>query len=55
MRVVRDGQTVSPLRQPWSRVVGIFFCHCSSVRRAALRFHSWRDSRRPEVAHLETA
>ncbi len=55
MHVVREGHTVSALVQPWSRVVGVFLCHCSSARRAALRFHGWRNSRRLQVADLETA
>ena len=53
--VVREGQSVSVPARPWSRVVGMFFCYCSSARRAALRFHSWRNSRRLQVADLETA
>ncbi len=52
MHVVREGHTVSALVQPWSRVVGVFLCHCSSARRAAL---GWRNSRRLQVADLETA
>ena len=55
MHVVRDGQTVSAPLQPWSRVVGMIFCYCSSARHAALRFHSWRYSRRLQVAEPETA
>ena len=53
--MVREGQTVSVPARPWSRVVGMFFCYCSSARRAALRFHSWRNSRRLQIADLETA
>jgi len=53
--VVREGQTVSVLAPPWSRVVGMFFCYCRLARGAALRFHSWRNSRRLQVADLETA
>ena len=55
MHVVREGQTVSAPVRPWSRVVGMFFCHCSSACRAVLRFHSWRNSRRLRVTDLETA
>ena len=55
MHVVREGQTVSVPARPWSRVVGMFFCYCSSARRAALRFHSWRNSQRLQVADLENA
>ena len=55
MHVVREGQTVSAPVRPWSRVVGMFFCYCSLARRAVLRFHSWRNSRRLQVADLETA
>jgi hypothetical protein len=55
MHLVKEGQTVSVPVRPWSRVVGMFLCHCSFARRAALRFHSWRDSRRLQVADLETA
>ena len=53
--VIRGDQTVSTRLRPWSRVVGMFFCYCNSARSAALRFHNWRNSRRPAVAHLETA
>jgi hypothetical protein len=55
IHVVRQGQTVSTPTQPWSRVVGMIFCYCSLARRAALRFHSWRNSRRLQIADLETA
>ena len=55
MHVVRLGQTVSSPLQPWSRMVGMFFCYCSLARRAVLRFHSWRNSQRLQVADLETA
>ena len=55
MHMVRNGHAISAPMQPWSRVVGVFFCHCSFARRAALRFHSWRNSRRPQVADLGTA
>ncbi len=53
--VVRMGQTVSAPLRPWSRVVGMLLCYCSFARRAALRFHSSRNSRRLPVADLETA
>jgi signal peptidase len=55
MHVVRERQTVSAPMRSWSRVIGMLFCHCSSARRAALRFHSWRSARRLQVADLETA
>jgi len=53
--VVRGGQTVSTRLRPWSRVAGMFFCYCGSARSTALRFRSWRSSRRLQVADLETA
>jgi hypothetical protein len=55
MHVVRERQTVSAPMRSWSRVIGMLFCHCSSARRAALRFHSWRSARRLQVGDLETA
>jgi signal peptidase len=55
MHVLREGQTVSAPVRPWSRVVGLFFCYCRLARRAVLRFHSWRNSQRLQVADLETA
>ena len=55
MNVVREGQTVCVRLRPWSRAAGMFFCYCSSARRAALRFHSWRNSRQLEVADPEIA
>ncbi len=54
MHVLREGQTVSAPVRPWSRVVGMFFCYCSLARRAVLRFHSWWNSQRLQVADLET-
>jgi hypothetical protein len=54
-QLVREGQAVSVPARPWPRVVGMFFCYCSSARRVALRFHSWRNSRRLQIADLETA
>jgi hypothetical protein len=55
MHLVRNGHVISVPMQPWSRVVGMFLCHCGFARRVALRFHSRRNSRRLQVADLETA
>jgi hypothetical protein len=55
MHVVRGGHTVSAAVRPRSPVVGMLFCYCSYARRAALRFHAWRNSRRLRVADPEIA
>jgi hypothetical protein len=54
-QVVRAGQTFPAPVRPWSRATGIFFCYCSTARRAALRFHSWRYSRQLQNSDQETA
>lgn len=53
--VARAGQTEPAPVRPWSRVAGMLFCYCSLARRVALRFHSSRNFRRPQVADLESA
>jgi hypothetical protein len=54
-QVVRAGHILPAPRRPWSRTIGMFFCYCSTARRAALRFHSWRTSPQLQVSDSETA
>lgn len=53
--VTRGGQVVSGRTRRLSRTLGLLVCHCSLARRAALTFHSYRNSRRPPVARMEIA
>src|SRR5881394_2633927 len=54
-QVVRAGQTFPAPVRPWSRAIGIFFCYCSTARRAALTFHKWRYSRELQISDPEIA
>jgi hypothetical protein len=55
IHVVRAGQAVSASARWWSRLAGMFFCYCSSARRAVLRIHRLRNSRSFQVPDLGTA
>ncbi|PYX27643.1 MAG: hypothetical protein DMG80_18060 [Acidobacteria bacterium] len=54
-QVVRAGQTFTAPVRLWSRAIGIFFCYCSTARRAGLTFHNWRYSRELQISDPETA
>lgn len=53
--VNRDGQEVEISCRPWTRMIGLLFCHSSIARRAALGLHKGSKTKGLPAAGLENA
>lgn len=51
----RKGRPVSVVVRRWSRALGLLFCYCNALRRAALRLRTSADSPILPETDLETA